>query len=497
MAVFDYIDSSILSPVYKNKLPKIKSPSIDRICRELYYTIKAEEPIFVYGDYDMDGFCCNKVWAEILPTLYNIPVTHFIYGSRTHNLDRDILNQVRNIPARIIIICDTGSSYEDREILSLLKMMGKTPIVIDHHKWQGDYQEDSKSFFAFNSFEERDLLGGHQISGAYASLLVGSILCEDWFQTPISYNACVYALASMYSDVVDLSTPPGRALYNLVCLGKSTMPVLLSSMNTWSYSCCKRLFSFIIGPKFNACFRTEQFRPLNNALRTNDRFSFKQIAEDFSQVHKDAQKLTNLFIPLFEKEDFGEVMLFTHQLVEETSAMHIRNFSGLVANILQKEYKKMVVVVIKGEDGYHGSFRDYYNRAMLSTFSLFCEAAGHPAAFGISFTNINELRRHLRKISTDMSDKVKKDYDLLSGTLIGSKEDIQVLALYNEYMNVRPRLLLNHHCEHIRTITSTKFKKVYDVGLPYLVSSSSPIREGTTILIEPTITKSTELRCVE
>lgn len=79
MSVLDYIDPTVFDPVYKGKLPMLVSPNVDKICREIYYAIKAQEPIFIYGDYDMDGFCAAKVWGryclhciQYLPSSFSI-----------------------------------------------------------------------------------------------------------------------------------------------------------------------------------------------------------------------------------------------------------------------------------------------------------------------------------------------------------------------------------------------------------------------------------------
>ena len=497
MSVLDYVDSDIFTPVYQNKLPVLRSPRVDAICKELFYAIKGKEEIFIYGDYDMDGFSAAEVWDEVLTTLYDVPPVHFNYVQRQHVVDANILVQAKKSKARIVMVLDSGSGQSDHNIMSMLHLGGFTPIVIDHHNWEGDYLEACKHNLIFNSHEERDLLGGCEISGAYASLLVASVLCEKYFQHSLSYNAMVYALASMYSDVVDLATPPGRALYNMVTTIKMPGPALFSLMNEWNYTVCRRMFSFIIGPKINACFRTEEFTPLNLAFNVRDKYEINRVVAQFKEVHAYASKLVELFTPMFKREKIGNILLCHHEANDRTRALHIRNFSGLIANKIAQEEKSMVVVVIKDNRRYQGSFRDFFNRKMLDTFRLFCKADGHDSAFGLEFGNIEEIRRHLEGLASMLEQSSRKDYMVLSSTLIQNPEDIQALSLYNEYMNVRPRVMILHRCSYTRQVRATQYRKFYEVGLPYLVSSTLPLIEGSNILIEPTITKSVELRCVE
>ena len=497
MTVLDYIDSDIFTPVYQNKLPMVKTSNIDAICREIFYAVKSKEQIFVYGDYDMDGFCCVKVWDEVLSSLYDVPIVPFQYSNRMHNVDQDLLNQVSRFKGHLVIICDSGSSKIDHETVSHLVLNGYLPIIIDHHNWEGDYKSDSNYTLVFNSHEERELLGGHEISGAYASLLVCNYLCDKFFKHTLSFNAMVYALASMYSDVVDLATPPGRALYNVVSMIKMPGPHFMTAMNRWGYSYCKRFFGFIVAPPINACFRTERFIPLNRALDIRDRHLLPGIVKSIQEVHNESSSLTDTFVPLFSREKFGNILLCIHDLTEDTSILHIRNFSGLIATKISREEKCMVIAVIHRGNVYEGSYRDYFSRKMLDTFKLFCDANGHDSAFGLRFISLDDFKRHLSSLSGMIDVGASKDYTTISSTLTHTDEDIQALALYNEYMNVRPRIMIAHRCPYAKLVRSTQYRKFYNVGLPYQVSSSSPLLDGANILVEPTISSAVELRCVE
>ena len=497
MSVMDYIDTEVFSPVFQNRIPQVHSDNIDRICKELFYAVKGKEEIFVYGDYDMDGFCCSLLWRDTLASLYDVPPTVFMYGERQHTVDRDIIRQVQASGARLVLICDSGSGASDKEIVSQLRMLGKVPVIIDHHNWSGNYRSDSRATLVFNSYEEKNSLGGCEISGAYASLLIARQLCEDHFGRNVPYSAMVYALASMYSDVVDLSSTVGRALYNATSIIKMPLPPLFSAMNAFDYSVSRSIFSFIIAHNVNACLLKEYFVPFNQAFTMKDKYGINTLAQRFAEVHSYATKLTELFVPQFTREAFGDLRLCIHHIDEETRALHIRNFSGLIANNIAKEEKSVAVVVIKDGLKYEGSFRDFYNRKMLNVFKLFCSADGHDAAFGLSFTNSTEIRRHLIQLSQTMERGGANDYQVLSSSLVGNAEDIQVLAMYNEYMNVKPRLMLTHRCGSARVVKSTRYRKFYDVGLPYLVCSTVPIYEGSNILIEPTISQNVELRCVD
>lgn len=493
MSVDGYIDYGIFAPLFGNTIPDVTSPGIEAICKELSLAIRMNEEIFVYGDYDMDGFCAAMVWENVLSSLYKVPVRHFQYIQRMHTLDYDVIRQVRKSNARCVIICDTGSSVSDRAVMSVLRANGNIPIVIDHHNWDGQYHQDQASWLIFNSHEERNLFNQAEISGAYASLVVAARLCRKYFSHSVSYDAMVYALASMYSDVVDLSTEIGRALYNAVSLCKMPGPTLLNALNTKDYKYTRRMFSFFVSPKVNACFRLEQFGVLNRAFEVRDKHTAQSLALEFGNVHSESIQRVNTLVPLFAREQYGSILLCIHEPTMGTEVLQVRNFSGLIANRIAREEMCAVVTLIKTGNTYEGSFRDYYNRKMLDVFKLFCTADGHDVAFGISTSDLNDFRRHLAGLTGTMKSGARSDYFTISSQLIEDSSEIDALALYNEYMNVQPKVMLNHRTSYCRVLRANKWGRKYEMGLPLPVRTKAPVLEGHYVLIEPTVTRDVEL----
>lgn len=495
MSVLEYIDSSVFNPVFQNDIPLVPSPRIEAICKELSFAIRNNEEIFIYGDYDMDGFCSVMVWKEVLTSLSCPSPVVFNYRARTHSIDLDILEQVCATRARVILICDTGSSLEDKQILSLLASAGRTTVVIDHHVYMGDYKVECSHRLVFNSYEEKALLGG-EVSGAYASLLVAKVLCEKFMSAVVPFSAKVYALGSMYSDSVDMSTDIARALYNTVAIAKAKGPQFLHQLNQWNYLYGRRFFSYIVAPKVNGCFRMERLELLNRVLQVNDRFRMQSVCTELVSMHEEARKLTAILSKEFTREYHGNIVLCIHETSETTRSLHVRNFTGVIATRIAAEEHSLVVVVVKDSRHYEGSVRDYYGRSVLNSFRLICEAGGHDAAFGISFADLAEFRRRIDLLSRHLAEDYTKSYVTLNSGLIESEADINALALYNEYMNVLPSVEIAHTCRNVRLLRSTSYNYYYSVGLPTEIPlmTKRPLIDGSTILIEPTICRGVELR---
>lgn len=499
MSVLEFIDSDVFSPVFQNDVPLVTSENIEAICKELAFAIKNKEQIFIYGDYDMDGFCSVMVWKEVLSLMRAPSPAIFKYISRTHALDRDILRQVEQSNARVVIICDTGSGIDDKHVLGMLQMRGYTTIVLDHHVFNGKYSAECDTRLTFNSYEERAVLGGCEVSGAYTSLLVAKVLCEKYLNCPLSYNAKVYALGSMYSDCVDMSSPVARALYNSVALTRASGPTFLSQLNKWGYMYGRRFFSYIVAPKINGCFRAEALDVLNRVFDTSDRYQLMQVSDCLQEMHSNARSLISALASKFERIRMGDIVLCTHVPDDSTRAMHVRNYTGVIAAKIASEEKAAVIAVVKDGNYYSGSFRDYYGRNLLSTCKLFSDCAGHPAAFKVSFGSLSEFKRHLQHLGNQLSAEYSKPYMILNSSIIENEADLDAIALYNEYMNTKPFVIVSHKCFGVKCARSTQYNKYYHVGLPTqkLVMTKNALTDGSTVLIEPSICRGVELREME
>lgn len=494
--VLDYIDSTVFEPVFKNELPPKTTQSMVDIAKELYFAIKSGKRIFVYGDYDMDGFCSMMVWKEVFRILNYRNFKLFQYVSRTHKLDRSILEQVEE-PC-VVVICDTGSSLEDRYLLVDLEMSGHTVLVIDHHNFEGKYETSMGAIRFFNVYEERDRFLGSSICGAYAALLVAKVLCEKFFQGTLSLSAKVFALAAMYADAMDMSTPAARALYNNVAMQKATLPYMFECLNKWGYKSTRRLFSFIISPVVNYSFRSERFTPLNVIATAEDRYTVMNAVRDLRKIHTETSAMIDPLSEEFNIEDFGQIKLATYVPTQEMVGWHIENYSGLIANKLSKREKCAVMTAVKCRNGYKGSYRDFFERPLLNSCKQFIpKANGHPPAFGFEFKDISYVRRHLSVLAGKLSEGTGTENIMLSSTLIRDETDIDTAALYNEYMTTQPRIRIVHKCRSIKCIRTTKYSRTYACGLPLLVRATQPLVEGQTILLEPCITKRVELRTIE
>lgn len=490
-----YLDCEVFQPS-NTEIPCIPTKSIQGICNELQYAFITGARIMLYGDYDADGLFSMLVWKEVLECIGYSNYFLYQYSKRTHHISPFLVPQAIQGKAEYVIICDTGCSIEDQKVITALREKGMTVIVIDHHSSGYDYDILQKEINVFNAYEERDELNGDAVSGAYAALLVANVLCSNYIHKPLSNNAKCYALASMYSDMVDLSSNIGIALYNNVVLQKLAMPSFMKAFNKYNYRISKRFFQFIFCPPLNVCFRSESFDDLNYLLSQKIVYKKEEGVDRILALHRFYVKLTNSYALRFQQERFGDLILCIYTLTENEPFAKIRNFSGLIANSIASSENCAVVVLIKMKYNYQGSFRDPYQRDFLSFFELFCHAGGHPPAFGITvpLDKIDFFKKNLKEMGARALQKTGGKYIYLPSQHIKTLTDLNVVALYNEYQNTKKSVVLQMTCDKVFLTRATAYYKYYNVGLPIEASCVSPLVKGSKILLEPCICKNIQLK---
>lgn len=493
-----YLDCNIFQPS-NTEIPCIRTKSIQSICKELQYAFLVGARIMLYGDYDADGLLSMLVWKEVLNCIGYSNYFLYQYTKRTHHISPFLLSQAIQGKAEYVIICDTGCSIEDQKVITALREQGITVIVIDHHSSEYDYDILQKEINAFNSYEEKEELDGDAVSGAYAALLVANILCTDYIHKPLSNNAKCYALASMYSDMVDLSSKAGIALYNHVVLQKLTMPSFMKAFNLYHYRIGKRFFQYIFCPPLNVCFRSETFDDLNFLLSQKVVYKKEERIDRILELHRFYSKLVNSYALRFQQERFGDLILCVYNMQENEPFVKIRNFSGLIANSIVSSENCAVVVLIKMKYNYQGSFRDPYKRDFLSFFQLFCHAGGHPSAFGISvpLDKMEFFKKNLKEMGARAKVKTNGKYIYLPAKHIKTLTDLKIISLYNEYMNTEKPVILKVDCNKVFLKRATAYYKYYNVGLPIDASCVSTLVAGSKLLLEPCICKDIQLKEVE
>jgi single-stranded-DNA-specific exonuclease len=485
---------------------KIEYPwfrSMDKIREQIDLVLNKGDLVYIYGDYDTDGLMCAVQWLQFFEQMKHSNVMVYQYKIRTHALEYSAVVEAIEVGAKLVIVCDTGSSEEDCQNIERLLQEGIRVIVLDHHKCDG-YHSYPEGTIAVNAYLEKEL-GNIDFScsgGSLVYIILHSLLNKTY--SKVSYQQIFCALVSLYADQVPMDSDFNRNLY-FKCMGYSSdLAPGFIKMFFNTYTVFKRRFiDWILSPKINALFRAERFDILNSLFFDMESSLNKVVLlRECMKVHEDSIAFVDLVLQdiltfVQEKKNFVVCNMSRSKIALDN--MNYLNYSGLLANKLADRYNKIAVVY--GHDGplIRGSVRDLYGRALLPYFSLFSEAGGHNSAFGLRLgsedlenflDNLNILDRNVLDAGS-LQDPV-----IFNGDFMISRSDIECIALYNEFAGTdsMPCYVQKKITHEIRLVSS-KFNYKYDWGGLSIVAKSQ-LRHGSIVLLRPTSGKGVVLYVV-
>src|SRR5277367_193299 len=125
---------NFLSPRLKNLADPFLLPGMDKAVERLFRAREQNEPLVIFGDYDVDGVTSTALLVEVLRTLgWRV---EFYLPSRMdegYGLSADgVENCLKKFPTTLLLAVDCGSTAV--ETIKSLAARGVDVIVLDHHQ---------------------------------------------------------------------------------------------------------------------------------------------------------------------------------------------------------------------------------------------------------------------------------------------------------------------------------------------------------------------------
>ena len=123
---------AFLDPFHTNSASKTSLPDTDKVIECITRTIRANDPICVWGDFDVDGQTATTILVQTLQSMganvsYHIPIR----SKEGHGVNLENLAPIIDDGIKLIITCDTGiSAIKEANYASL---HGVEFIITDHH----------------------------------------------------------------------------------------------------------------------------------------------------------------------------------------------------------------------------------------------------------------------------------------------------------------------------------------------------------------------------
>ena len=378
--------------------------TVDRIC----YALQHNEPIAIYGDYDVDGVTATALLVQALGAL-GANVRGYIPNrfDEGYGLNKDALDSLKADGVKLVITVDCGIRSPDEALHT--QTIGLDLIISDHHHPDGTNLPPA--FAVINPKQHGDSYPDKDLAGVGIAYKIAEALVS--VQQPINgfHTNDLLDLVAL-GTVADLAPLVGenrvlvrRGLRQIRETKRQGLFSLAGVADLKIDKCTAGNIGFMLGPRLNASGRLESALASFELLTTKDFMRAGQLAQQLDQQNRQRQSITRTMQEQAEAIAMGEdpeaFLLFAAH--EEFNPGVV----GLAASRLTETYYRPAVVAAKSAQETRGSCRSipefHITDALDLCKDLLVRHGGHAAAAGFTVKNENlpELVSRLKEIAKD------------------------------------------------------------------------------------------------
>ena len=376
--------------------------AVDRI----QFALSHQEPIAIYGDYDVDGVTATALMVEALQKL-GADVRGYIPNrfDEGYGLNKDALDSLKADGVKLVITVDCGIRSPDEALHA--QTIGLDIIISDHHHPDGDSLPPALA--VINPKQHGDLYPDKDLAGVGIAYKI----IEALFSVQPSTNG--FLLTDLL-DLVALGTVADLAPLvgeNRVLVRRGLRQIretkrqgLFSLANIADVKIGKITagnIGFMLGPRLNASGRLESALASLELLTTADFMRAGQLAQQLDVQNRQRQSITRSMQQRAEEialsQDPEAFLLFAAHTEFNPGVV------GLAASRLTEVYYRPAVVAAQGPDETRGSCRSipefHITDALDQCKDLLVRHGGHAAAAGFTVKNENlpELVARLKSVA--------------------------------------------------------------------------------------------------
>jgi len=378
--------------------------AVDRI----QYALAHQEPIAIYGDYDVDGVTATALMVEALQKL-GANVRGYIPNrfDEGYGLNTDALDSLKADGVKLVITVDCGIRSPNEALHA--QTIGLDLIISDHHHPDG--LNLPPALAVINPKQHGDIYPDKDLAGVGIAYKIIEALVSVQ-QSAISFQLEDLLDLVALGTVADLAPLVGE---NRVLVRKGLKQIretkrqgLFSLAGVAEMKIDKVTagnIGFMLGPRLNASGRLESALASFELLTTTDFMRAGQLAQQLDVQNKHRQTITKSMQKQAEEiamsEDPEAFLLFAAH--EEFNPGVV----GLAASRLTEVYYRPAVVAAKNSEETRGSCRSipefHITDALDLCKDLLIRHGGHAAAAGFTVKNENlpELVARLKSIARD------------------------------------------------------------------------------------------------
>ena len=378
--------------------------TVERIC----YALEHNEPIAIYGDYDVDGVTATALLVQALAG-FGGNVRGYIPNrfDEGYGLNREALDSLKEDGVKLVITVDCGIRSPDEALHA--RTIGLDLIISDHHHPDGENLPPA--FAVINPKRHGDPYPDKDLAGVGIAYKIVEALVRAQPPTSGFQLDDLLDLVAL-GTVADLAPLVGenrvlvrRGLRKIRETKRQGLFSLAGVAETKIEKVTAGNIGFILGPRLNASGRLESALASFELLTTTDFMRAGQLALQLDSQNRQRQLLTRSMQQQAEtiamSEDPEAYLLFAAH--EEFNPGVV----GLAASRLTELYYRPAVVAAKNTEETRGSCRSipefHITDALDLCKDLLVRHGGHAAAAGFTVKNENlpELVSRLKGIAKD------------------------------------------------------------------------------------------------
>ena len=376
--------------------------AVDRI----RFALEQEEPIAIYGDYDVDGVTATALLVQAIEGL-GANVRGYIPNrfDEGYGLNTDALDSLKADGVKLVITVDCGIRSPDETLHA--RTIGLDLIISDHHHPDG--LNLPPALAVINPKQHGDPYPDKELAGVGIAYKIAEAL---YSLPPSNFDLTDLLDLVALGTVADLAPLVGenrtlvrkglrqihetkrQGLFSLAGVAQVKLDKITSGN-----------IGFMLGPRLNASGRLESALASFELLTTTDFMRAGQLAQQLDVQNKQRQSITRSMQVQAEEmtlsEDPNTFLFFAAH--EDFNPGVV----GLTASRLTETYYRPAVVAAKGPEETRGSCRSipefHITDALDLCKDLLVRHGGHAAAAGFTVKNENlpNLVSRLKDIAKD------------------------------------------------------------------------------------------------
>lgn len=371
--------------------------------------IAAQQPILLYGDYDVDGTTAVvllKTAIEMLGGVVRFHVPHRIREG--YGLQSAVLEDAFSEGVRLVITVDTGMrAFAEAETA---RRLGLDLIITDHHLASADESlPDALALLNPNQpgcdYPEKSLCGAAIAFKLAQALLERRDPARTREKTLPSFLKMA-AIATIADAVPlrgenrtiaalglrELRQPVGaglRALFGVAALDPRNNAITGFDV------------AFRLAPRINAAGRMDVASDVIELFTTRDAARAQEIANKLESLNRQRRDAEMAALAIIEERLAGDAAYASDRIVVVHGEGWHRGVIGILASRVVERTAKPAIVISMEEGVAHGSGRSVDGFPLLEAIEtcsdLFTRFGGHAFAVGFSMRaeGVSELRRRL------------------------------------------------------------------------------------------------------